>query len=37
VVRTYTILYSGGMRYPHLVRVQGKRDYLDEIIASVKS
>ncbi|MGH8427983.1 MAG: M61 family metallopeptidase [Gammaproteobacteria bacterium] len=37
VVRTYTILYSGGLRYPHLVRVQGKPDYLDEIIAPVKS
>lgn len=33
---TYTIDYSGGLRYAHLVRVDGTPDYLDEIIAPVK-
>ncbi|MGH8279146.1 MAG: M61 family metallopeptidase [Gammaproteobacteria bacterium] len=36
VTATYTIDYSGGLRYPHLERVAGMPDYLDEIIAPVK-
>lgn len=30
--RTATIDYHGGPRYPHLVREEGKPDYLDELI-----
>jgi predicted metalloprotease with PDZ domain len=30
--RTCTINYHGGDRYPHLVRDDGKPDYLDELI-----
>ena len=30
--QTSTINYHGGERYPHLVRDDGKPDYLDEII-----
>lgn len=30
--RTCTIEYHGGPRYPHLVREEGKPDYLDELI-----
>jgi hypothetical protein len=30
--RTCTINYSEGLRYPHLVREEGKPDYLDELI-----
>ena len=30
--RTCTIAYHGGARYPHLVRVDEKPDYLDELI-----
>lgn len=33
VVELYTVHYDGGLRYPHLVRIQGKTDYLDEILA----
>lgn len=29
--KTYTLSYQGGPRYPHLVRVEGKPDLLDEI------
>ncbi len=29
--RTCTINYHGGLRYPHLVREDGKPDYLDEL------
>jgi predicted metalloprotease with PDZ domain len=29
----HTIHYDGGLRYPHLVRAQGGRDYLQEILA----
>lgn len=29
---TFPVDYSGGLRYPHLVRVDGKPDLLDEII-----
>lgn len=28
--------YYGGLQYPHLVRVNGTPDYLDEIIAAKK-
>ncbi len=31
-IRTFTINYHGGERHPHLVRVSGKPDYLDELI-----
>jgi predicted metalloprotease with PDZ domain len=30
--RTCTINYHDGPRYPHLVREEGKPDYLDELI-----
>src|SRR5581483_8043763 len=30
--RTATINYHGGPSYPHLVREEGKADYLDELI-----
>ena len=30
--RTCTINYHDGLRYPHLVREEGKPDYLDELI-----
>ncbi len=31
-IRTFTINYHGGEKYPHLVRVSEKPDYLDELI-----
>lgn len=31
-VETYEIDYHDGIRYPHLERVEGTSDYLDEII-----
>jgi len=31
---TVAVDYHGGLRYPHLVRVSGTPDYLDEIIAA---
>lgn len=33
VVELYTVHYDGGLRYPHLVRVPGQTDYLEEILA----
>lgn len=33
VVELYTVHYDGGLKYPHLVRTQGKTDYLEEILA----
>ena len=30
--RTATMNYHGGARFPHLVREDGKPDYLDELI-----
>jgi predicted metalloprotease with PDZ domain len=33
VVRTYTVHYDGGPRYPHLVREQGRSDYLKQVLA----
>ncbi len=32
--RTASVDYHGGERYPHLVREEGKPDYLDELIAA---
>jgi predicted metalloprotease with PDZ domain len=34
--RTVSVDYHGGLQYPHLVRVEGTPDYLDEIIAPRK-
>lgn len=34
--RTALVDYHGGLQYPHLVRVAGTPDYLDEIIAAKK-
>jgi predicted metalloprotease with PDZ domain len=31
-IRTFTVDYRGGDRFPHLVRVEDKPDYLDELI-----
>ncbi len=36
VTATYTIRYSGGLRYPHLERIAGTPDYLDDISAPVE-
>jgi predicted metalloprotease with PDZ domain len=33
---TVAVDYHGGLQYPHLVRVDGTPDYLDEIIAAKK-
>ena len=30
---TYAVRYDGGLKYPHLIRVQGKTDYLREVLA----
>ena len=32
--RTVAVDYHDGLQYPHLVRVEGTPDYLDEIIAA---
>jgi len=32
-VETYTVQYNGGLKYPHLVREQGKPDYLEQLLA----
>ena len=34
--RTVAVDYHGGLQYPHLVRVEGAPDYLDEMIAPRK-
>jgi predicted metalloprotease with PDZ domain len=34
--RNVAVDYHGGLQYPHLVRVNGTSDYLDEIIAAKK-
>jgi hypothetical protein len=34
--RTVTVDYHEGLKYPHLVRVDGTPDYLSEIIAPRK-
>lgn len=31
-VELYTVHYDGGLKYPHLVRVPGRTDYLEEIL-----
>jgi predicted metalloprotease with PDZ domain len=36
ITRTYTLDYSGGLRYAHLVRSKGAPDYLGQIIAPVR-
>ena len=36
VTSTYVIDYAGGLRYPHLKRINGTPDYLDDISAPVK-
>jgi predicted metalloprotease with PDZ domain len=32
-LRTYTLNYQGGARHPHLERIKGQPDYLDQIFA----
>ena len=32
-IEPYTVRYTGGLKYPHLVRIPGKTDYLEEILA----
>ena len=32
-VDLYTVHYDGGLKYPHLVRIAGKTDYLKQILA----
>jgi hypothetical protein len=32
VTREYAVHYAGGLKYPHLVRVPGRPDYLKEIL-----
>ncbi len=34
--RTVSVDYHGGLRYPHLVRIEGTPDYLSQIIAARK-
>jgi predicted metalloprotease with PDZ domain len=34
--QTVAVDYHGGLQYPHLVRIEGKPDYLSEIIAARK-
>lgn len=36
ITGTYTLDYSGGLRYAHLERIKGTPNYLDQIIAPVK-
>jgi hypothetical protein len=33
VTALYRVDYEGGLRYPHLVRVTGRTDYLQQILA----
>jgi predicted metalloprotease with PDZ domain len=33
VTGVYSLDYDGGLKYPHLVRVPGTTDYLEEILA----
>jgi predicted metalloprotease with PDZ domain len=33
VTGVYTVRYAGGLKYPHLVRVPGTTDYLEQILA----
>ncbi|HEY1889764.1 MAG TPA: hypothetical protein VGG63_05120 [Steroidobacteraceae bacterium] len=32
-IESYSVKYTGGLKYPHLVRIPGKTDYLEEILA----
>ena len=32
-VESYTVQYTGGLKYPHLIRAPGKTDYLQQILA----
>lgn len=32
-VDPYTVHYQGGLKYPHLIRVEGKTDYLQQVLA----
>jgi hypothetical protein len=34
-VKTYTVDYHVGLRYPHLVRDESKQDFLGEILKSL--
>jgi len=34
--KTYAVDYHGGLKYPHLERVQSQADYLDQIITPLK-
>lgn len=34
--KTYSVDYHGGLRYPHLERLQSRPDYLDQIITPLK-
>jgi len=34
--KTIPVDYHDGLQYPHLVRINGTADYLDEIIAASK-
>jgi len=31
-IHTFNVNYHGGPQYPHLVRIEDKPDYLDELI-----
>jgi predicted metalloprotease with PDZ domain len=33
IVELHAVHYVGGLKYPHLVRIQGKTDYLEKILA----
>jgi len=35
-IKTYSVDYQGGEQYPHLLRVDGRADILDEIIKPQK-
>jgi hypothetical protein len=34
--RTLTIDYHGGLKYPHLVRIKGRPDYLSQVLTPLK-
>ena len=34
-IHTVNVEYHGGQQYPHLLRVDGKPDYLDELIKAL--
>ncbi|MBS0486383.1 MAG: M61 family metallopeptidase [Proteobacteria bacterium] len=33
ITTAYAVEYADGLRYPHLIRAQGERDYLEQILA----